>query len=365
MLPMHVALEHADAEGDMNAAAGDACARLARALDALPNGYPATPSGVEVELLAALIPLELAEVAAVLEYGPRQVADIAERAGVPRDEAARRLEELAAMCVALREETESWRLAPFWPGIWDALVPTMSRPAAELVERFMAEGGARGIMGAQPPIGRVLPAPEATRADWILPYDDVRRVLEETAAVSIIDCVCRLERATLGEPCEYPTHICMTLHDKVPEQTEGLVSKEEALRLLAEADRLGLVHVATNVAGGWEFICHCCGCCCQFLRALTEWDAGSSVVSNYRAVVDLSACSGCGTCVERCQVEAIALDEDVAVVDAERCIGCGVCATGCPEEAVTLERLPEARITPPPADLEAWGEERLRRRDSA
>jgi Fe-S-cluster-containing hydrogenase component 2 len=67
--------------------------------------------------------------------------------------------------------------------------------------------------------------------------------------------------------------------------------------------------------------------------------------------------------VERCQVEAIALDRDVAIVDAERCIGCGVCVTGCPNEAATLERLPEARITPPPADLEAWGEERLRKRD--
>ena len=69
--------------------------------------------------------------------------------------------------------------------------------------------------------------------------------------------------------------------------------------------------------------------------------------------------------MERCQVDAITLDEDVAVVDAERCIGCGVCVTGCAEEAVTLERLPEARITPPPADLEAWGEERLRKRDPA
>ncbi|MEI6724959.1 MAG: 4Fe-4S binding protein [Actinomycetes bacterium] len=349
----------------MNAAAEDTYGRLARALDALPNGYPATPSGVEVELLAALIPLEPAAVAAVLGYEPRPVEDVAVRAGVPLDEAARRLEELAGMSVALHDGAGSWRLAPFWPGIWDALVPTMDRATAELVERFMAEGGARGIMGAEPPIGRVLPAPEATRADWILPYDDVRRVLQETAAVTIIDCVCRLERATLGAPCDYPTHICMTLHDEVPQQTAGLVSKAEALRLLDEADRLGLVHVATNVAGGWEFICHCCGCCCQFLRALTEWDAGTSVVSNYRAVVDAAACSGCGTCVERCQVEAIALGTDVAVVDAGRCIGCGVCVTGCPDEAVTLERLPEARITPPPADLEAWGEERLRKRDSA
>jgi electron transport complex protein RnfB len=347
----------------MDPAARDTYARLARALNALPNGYPATRSGVEIELLAALIPLELAAVAAVLECQPLLVQEVAGRAHLPQDRATRLLESLAGMGVALRDGADSWRLAPFWPGIWDALVPSMSRATAELVERFMAEGGARGIMGADPPIGRVLPSPESTRADWILPYDDVRRVLEETAAVSIIDCVCRLERATLGAPCDYPTHICMTLHDEVPERTEGLVSKGEALRLLAEADRLGLVHIATNVAGGWEFICHCCGCCCQFLRALTEWDAGSSVATNYRAVVDPSACSGCSTCTERCQVAAIVLDREVAMVDDERCIGCGVCVTGCPDEAVTLERLPEARITPPPADLEAWGEERLRKRD--
>ncbi len=88
------------------------------------------------------------------------------------------------------------------------------------------------------------------------------------------------------------------------------------------------------------------------------------MASNYRAVVDPSACSGCGTCVQRCQVAAIDLDREVAIVDGERCIGCGVCVTGCPNEAVTLERLPEARVAPPPADLEVWGEERLRRRAS-
>ena len=49
-------------------------------------------------------------------------------------------------------------------------------------------------------------------------------------------------------------------------------------------------------------------------------------------------------------------------VDAERCIGCGVCVAGCPSDAVTLERLPEARISLPPTDVAAWGEERLRRR---
>ncbi len=355
-------------------------ARLAAALDTVPNGYPRTASGVEVELLAALIPIESAQVAAVMGHRPLTVAEIAQRAGLPEAETTRRLDGLAAFDAAERIEAYQttrdaaatspvWRLGPFWPGIFDALVPTMSAEAAALMERYMTEGGAAGIMGADPPIGRVLPAPDAARADWILPYDDVRRVIEQAAAVTVNDCVCRLERAKLGHTCEFPTHVCMILHDTVPEDGAGVISQEEALDLLAETDRLGLVHVATNIGSGWEFVCNCCGCCCHFLRSLTEWRVENAVVSNYEAVVDLEACTGCGTCEERCQIDAIGVaargepgDQCFAVVDAERCIGCGVCVTGCPSEAVTLRRLPEARVTAPPADPEAWGAERLRNR---
>jgi len=385
--------------------------RLAGALDTVPNGFPRTASGVEVELLAALIPREAAQVAAVMAHRPLTVAEIAQRAGLPEAETARRLDALAAFDAAERVEPEqarcdsdaegdagterdegaehhagagragaagepadgtaapAWRLGPFWPGIFDALVPTMSAEAAALMERYMSEGGAAGIMGADPPIGRVLPAPDAARADWILPYDDVRRVIEQAAAVTVSDCVCRLDRATLGSPCRYPVHVCMILHDTAPEDGAGVISRQEALDLLAETDRLGLVHVATNVGSGWEFVCNCCGCCCHFLRALTEWKVENAVVTNYEAVVDLEACTGCGTCEERCQIAAVTVvaggkpsDHSFAVVDAAHCIGCGVCVTGCPNEAVTLRRLPEARVTTPPADPEAWGAERLRKR---
>jgi ferredoxin len=369
-------------EDRMAAASRAVYERLARALDGVPNGYPSTASGVEIDLLIELFPRELADVASVMEHGPLTLAEIALRAGTTELQARARLDELAAFSAAKRVvpvvgggaaaghgaadgAAALWRLGPFWPGIWDALVPTMSRRAAELMDRYMAEGGARGIMGAEPPIGRVLPASDATRADWILPYDDVRRVIEQTAAVSISDCVCRLDRATVGRPCRYPTHNCMILHDDVPQEDEGLVTKEEALGVLAEADRIGLVHIATNVAGGWAFVCNCCGCCCHFLRGLTEWDVENVVVSDYEAAVDAAACSGCGTCAERCQIGAISVRDggdgagEVAVVDAEHCIGCGACVTGCPSEAVTLRRLPAARVTAPPADLEAWGDERL------
>ena len=42
----------------------------------------------------------------------------------------------------------------------------------------------------------------------------------------------------------------------------------------------------------------------------------------------LRRCAACGTCVERCPMDAVTLgDEGVSVVDESRCIGCG-CATG-------------------------------------
>ncbi len=50
-------------------------------------------------------------------------------------------------------------------------------------------------------------------------------------------------------------------------------------------------------------------------------------------------CTGCGTCVEECPVEAIIIDEDedCAVVDEEECVDCGVCTESCPVEAIKGE----------------------------
>jgi ferredoxin len=55
------------------------------------------------------------------------------------------------------------------------------------------------------------------------------------------------------------------------------------------------------------------------------------------AEVDKEKCTGCGTCVDECPSEAIALKDDVAVVDDEACSDCGLCVDVCPEEAITLD----------------------------
>jgi len=73
------------------------------------------------------------------------------------------------------------------------------------------------------------------------------------------------------------------------------------------------------------------------------------VNSSYIARIDPDLCTACGTCAERCQVEAIKELEDVSEVDSPRCIGCGLCVPTCPVEAVSMEKKPD--VTPVPENL--------------
>ena len=68
---------------------------------------------------------------------------------------------------------------------------------------------------------------------------------------------------------------------------------------------------------------------------------------------DVEKCEGCETCVDRCQMEALAMSDDRVCLDADRCIGCGLCVTTCPTGVFTLKRKSEAEQVPVPKDVAA------------
>jgi MinD superfamily P-loop ATPase len=70
--------------------------------------------------------------------------------------------------------------------------------------------------------------------------------------------------------------------------------------------------------------------------------------SNYYAQVDPELCTACETCQDRCQMDALALVDEVTTVDLDRCIGCGLCVTTCPTDAVQLVK--KHKPTVPPKD---------------
>ncbi len=98
-------------------------------------------------------------------------------------------------------------------------------------------------------------------------------------------------------------------------------------------------------------MCNCCGDCCGVLWSLKKHPKPAEMVfSNHYAVVDADECTGCEVCVERCQVDAIQMEDDVAVANREACIGCGLCVSTCPTECISLTHKAADEATPIFAD---------------
>jgi NAD-dependent dihydropyrimidine dehydrogenase PreA subunit len=340
--------------------------QLAAALDQLPNGFPRTRSGVELRILKKIFSHEEASIACQLGRSPEPVGTIAERLGLSAANAEETLLKMVKRGLLWYEKVEgqySFRLAPFVVGIYEAQLESMDHELAHLVEDYLSNGGAVGIMKPQPALHRVVPAQRAVKSEWILPYDDVKAILMNSKSFGLRDCICRVQQEHIGRKCDFPLRTCLFFSSVESRPHIYTISKEEALSFLDKAEEIGLVHTVSNVMKGIGYVCNCCGCCCGILRGITDWGIEESVAyANYYATIDPEVCLGCGTCRDRCQVRAISEKNGVSIVTREKCIGCGLCVTGCPNGAAKLTRKPDKEMVNPPADFESWEHERLHNR---
>ncbi len=345
----------------------DVYERLADQLDALPNGFPRTESGVEIRLLKKIVEPEGAWLVGQLSRKLESVEEIAVRVDIPTAEATKRLRKMlhqGLLITKKRDDVRCYRLRPFLVGIYEAQLETMDHEMAHLMEQYMMLQGAKGILGPRPALHRVIPAGQATKTEWILPYDDVRDLLLKAKSFIARNCICRFEQDMLdSRKCNFPLENCLVISDAEGAFGANGISQEEALALINKTEEIGLVHTVSNNVKDVSYICNCCGCCCGILRGITEWGIEKSVAkANYYANADPNTCTGCEICINRCQVGAVSIDGAVATVNLDRCIGCGLCVTGCPDEAIHLLRRPDAELVHPPSDFMAWEDARLHNR---
>ena len=97
-----------------------------------------------------------------------------------------------------------------------------------------------------------------------------------------------------------------------------------------------------------EGICSCCKCCCGIFQLFYGGVMPFHTITSYIAKVKEDDCVGCGTCVEKCPMETIDLEDAIAIINENKCIGCGVCAHHCPEGAIYLERTGPRNVFIPP-----------------
>jgi electron transport complex protein RnfB len=350
---------------------GDPYKKLALRLDAIPNGFPATDSGVELDLLAKMFTAAEAEVASLMRLHPEPPADIAVRAETEPDAAAAMLEQMAHKGLIISRRVDGERvfgLRPFIVGIYEEQLGRMDKDLALLLEQYYQQTRGAGMIGVEPAVHRVIPVQEAIPFEVeIFPYEKASQLIESAKAWGLRRCICRVQRQMIGKACDHPIENCI-LFAPVEGAFDGSentrpVTKDEALRVLHEAEEAGLVHSTANHQGMLFYICNCCSCCCGVLRGLVEFGAPSSVArSDFYAVVDCEACVGCGSCIDRCHFSAISISEDVCVVNPDHCLGCGLCVSSCPEEALTLQRHPDSDRISPPVDEHAWMAQRARKR---
>jgi electron transport complex protein RnfB len=339
---------------------------LAEALDHLPNGFPRTPSKIELCILMKIFSPEEAALAGQLTGTPETIKEITSRVVSTAGDIPKQLINLAERGLIWFENKDGrafFRLAPFIVGIYEEQINTIDHELAHMVEEYFNDGGAIGLMKPQPSLHRVVPAQKAVKSEWILPYDDIRSIILDSKAFNIRDCICRVQQDLLEHPCHFPVHTCLNFSQGERAPLPGDVSLSEALDLLDKWEDIGLVHTVSNVAKGVYYVCNCCGCCCGILRGITDYGIDNSIAyANYYAVIDPDLCQGCGICIERCQVKAISEKDGVSVVDRVHCIGCGLCVTGCPNNVARLEKKPDAEMIHPPKYFSDWEHARLQNR---
>lgn len=313
--------------------------KLREFLDTLPGGYPATASGVELEILRKLFSQEEAEMAMRMSPVPETVEAVARRSGLDETETAQMLESMAkkGLLFRMRHEDEVLYSAfQFIFGIYDFHVNTIDRELAELMDEYFPY---LSVIEKQFRVVPVESAVDTTMA--VATYDRIRGLVQEQELITVTPCICLKEQGLLGGGCERPSETCISFGLAAEYRLENdigrRISTEEALEILDLAERSALVLCPTN-SKDISFVCCCCGCCCGMLGVLkTEERPADRIRSHYRAKIDSDLCNACGSCLERCQMDALIEDDEAMEVDAARCIGCGLCVDACPEQAMCLQ----------------------------
>jgi len=341
---------------------------LAKVLDTLPNGFPATESGVEIKLLKRIFRPEDTKLFCDLKLNFETAQQISDRTGRPLEGLEKHLNEMSQRGQIFGVDlgdVKLFKMVPWAIGIYELQFSHMDREMAEMCDEYMQIWSDQ-FFRRKPQLMRVIPIEkEIKNKQQALHYEQVSNIIENSQSRAVFDCICKKEKRLLGHGCDKPLEIC-TGYAPVPGIFDNSshyrsISKDEAYALLNKAEEAGLVHLTWNMENGHYFICNCCGCCCHVLEAINKLGINASDVinSSYYAEINPDECAACGTCKdERCQVGAIKEGEDAYHIVREKCIGCGLCVTTCPSEAVTLIRKDPVDIVPPPRDEMDWYEKR-------
>ncbi len=348
-------------------------AALTERLNRFPQGAP--PSDLLRRILSILFTDREARLVSLLPIKPftaRKAADIWK---IPLQEAQKTLDALAGRALLLDMEddggNQTYLLPPPMAGFFEFSMMRIrddidQKLLSELFYQYLnvEEDFIRNLFTeGETQLGRVFvhePSLTAENALHVLDYERASEVIRSASHRAVGICYCRHKMEHLGRDCAAPKEICMTFGNTARSLIRHGFARgmeiAEGLDLLGQAHESNLVQFGENVRRQVNFICNCCGCCCEALIAARRFGFLHPVhTTNFLPVIREADCTGCGKCVRICPVEAIGLvsandprrpNRQKAKLDGEICLGCGLCVRACTTNAITLKPRPERVITP-------------------
>ncbi|MFH1155953.1 MAG: 4Fe-4S dicluster domain-containing protein [Pseudomonadota bacterium] len=204
------------------------------------------------------------------------------------------------------------------------------------------------------------PALSHDNALLVLDYERATQVIATASHMGISLCYCRHKMSHMNRACTAPQDICMTFNatarSLIKHGFARQVDKAEGMDLLKKAYDSNLVQFGENVRHRVNFICNCCGCCCEAMLAAQRFAIMNPVhTTNFIPVLDETTCTGCARCVEVCPVMAMTLvtanrpekpKQKKARLNPDICLGCGLCVRACPARSISLASRKSRVITP-------------------
>lgn len=345
--------------------------RLQEHLDKLPVGFPRTKSGVEIRILKFIFTPKEAQIAAKMNPAfetAQAIHDRSKELGMTVRELEQALDKIVSKGgVNFREEggRKLYANAPFVVGMAEYQVKHLTPEYCKDVTQYGIEAFGMELFGTQISTMRTVPVELSITPEHYVPrYEELMKIVEDSEGpFTLQECVCRKSASLLGRPCKVTSRkeTCIgilgekSLFKVYLDQGWGRqITREECLETLHKNQEEGLVLQAGNTERP-DFVCSCCGCCCGILAGLnTLPNPVDFVSSNYHAEVNPDLCAGCKTCMDRCQMGAVKVVDDVAHVNLKRCIGCGLCVATCEAKAMHLVKK-DKHIAPPKTweDLQA------------
>ncbi|MCL1865701.1 MAG: 4Fe-4S binding protein [Spirochaetes bacterium] len=319
--------------------------KLRERLDTYSLGFPATESGVEINILKKIFNESDAEFFMNLSPMLESADNIASRLNKPVDEIKTRLEDMSQKGLIFRQNSDGklrYGAIPFMHGLAEFQIKRLDKEFASLLEQYFNEGFNKTIAESADLFLRVIPVQKYVDIEHrIASYEDVSAILDKTDTIVVTDCFCRKQKKIQGGGCSRHIETCFMFGSMgqyyIDNNMGRKVTKEEALKIVADAQKSGLVTqpaTSQNPSG----MCNCCGDCCAVLGAIKKHPNPAEIVfSNHFASISQDNCIGCEACIDICPMEAINLNNSgLAEVNLARCIGCGVCFTVCDQEAARL-----------------------------